>query len=255
MMQITKYLTLNILKSRFMAGYALLLFVLSAGLFMLSNDQDKAIIGIHNVLLILIPLVVMIYSVSEIYNSTDFIRLLLTQPVKRRFIFFSQYLSNTLVLLVVQLLPICLSMIFFSDGSYLLAIGLNIFFLTIIFSSISSFIAYKIDEKIKGIGMTIFLGIFFLAIYDGLVLLLIQAMSDYPIEQYGIVLCLFNPIDMCRILFIFKMDISALMGLTGAVMQKFIGSNLGSLIIYSVLSVWAIVPMMFAAKFFIKKDY
>jgi Cu-processing system permease protein len=238
-----------------MAAYALLLFLLSSGLFMLSNDQDKAIIGIHNVLLILIPLVVMIYSVSEIYNSTDFIRLLLTQPVKRKFIFFSQFISNTAVLLAIQLLPIVLSLILFSDGSYLMAMGSNIFFLTLIFSSISSFIAYKIDEKIKGIGMTIFLGIFFLAIYDGLVLLLIQAMSEYPIEQYGIVLCLFNPIDMCRILFIFKMDISALMGLTGAVMQKFVGSNLGSMIIHIVLCFWAIIPMSFAAKFFIKKDY
>ena len=146
-------------------------------------------------------------------------------------------------------------MVFFSDGSFIPNMMQTITFLTLIFSSISSFIAYKIDEKVKGIGITIFLGIFFLAIYDGMVLLLIQAMSDYPIEQYGILLTLFNPIDMCRILFIFKMDISALMGLTGAVMQKFIGSQLGAMIIYCVLFIWAIIPLSFATKFFIKKDY
>ncbi|OYU96433.1 MAG: hypothetical protein CFE21_08545 [Bacteroidetes bacterium B1(2017)] len=255
MNKITKYLSLNILKSRFILGYGLILFTMCSGLFFISNDQDKAIIGIHNVLLILIPLVVMIYTVSQIYNATDFIRLLLTQPIKRKFIFFSQFLSNTLVLLLVQTLAISLSLILFSDGSYLLTIFINVFFLTLIFSSISSLIAYRINEKVRGIGITIFLGIYFLAIYDGLILLLIQAMSDYPIEKFGIVLCLFNPIDLCRMLFIFKMDISALMGLTGAIMQQFIGSNLGSILIYAVLFIWILVPLALASKCFIKKDY
>lgn len=238
-----------------MISYGLILFILSSGMFTLSNDSDKAIIGIHNIMLILVPLVVMIYTVSQIYNSTDFIRLLLTQPIKRRFIFFSQFLSITLVLLMVQLFAIGLSLILFSDGSLLPVVMLNIVFLTFIFSSLSALIAYKVDEKVRGIGITIFLGIFFLAIYDGLVLLLIQGMSDYPIEKYGIMLTLFNPIDMCRILFIFKMDISALMGLTGAIMQKFIGSALGTVLIYSVLSVWVILPLWLASRYFINKDY
>ncbi|MDZ4666718.1 MAG: ABC transporter permease subunit [bacterium] len=255
MIKISKYLLVSILKSRFMLGYSLLLFAICTGLFLMSNDQDKAIIGIHNILLIMIPLVVMIYSVSEIYHATDFIRLLLTQPIKRKAIFFSQYLSNVLALLIVQLTAIGLSIALFSDGSYLLPILLNCTFLTVIFSSISSLIAYKINEKVKGIGVTIFLGIYFLAIYDGLILFLIQGMSDYPIEKYGILLSLFNPIDLCRILFIFKMDVSALMGLTGAIMQKFLGSALGSAIIYLTLLLWAIIPLAITTKLFIKKDY
>jgi Cu-processing system permease protein len=255
MMKITKYLSLSMLKSRFMMSYGLILFILCSGLFFLSNDMDKAIIGIHNVLLILVPLVVMIYSVSQIYQSNDFLRLLLTQPIKRKVIFYSQYISNTLVLLLVQTIPIALSLILFSDGTYLFPIILNLVFLTLIFSSISSLIAYKINEKVRGIGITIFLGIYFLAIYDGLILLIIQMMSEYPIEKYGIVLSLFNPIDLCRILFIFKMDISALMGLTGAIMEKFIGSGLGSLLIYTTLLIWAIAPLLFAAKMFNRKDY
>ncbi len=255
MIKISKYLLISILKSRFMLGYGLLLFIISTGLFLMSNDQDKAIIGIHNILLIMIPLVVMIYSVSQIYQATDFVRLLLTQPIKRQTIFYSQYLSNVIALLLVHLVSIGLSLILFSDGSFLIPILANCFFLTLIFSSISSLIAYAINEKVKGIGVTIFLGIYFLAIYDGLILFIIQGMSDYPIEKYGILLSLFNPIDLCRILFIFKMDVSALMGLTGAIMQQFLGSALGSAIIYLTLTIWAILPLYIAKKLFIKKDY
>jgi hypothetical protein len=51
------------------------------------------------------------------------------------------------------------------------------------------------------------------------------------------------------------MDISALMGLTGAIMEKFIGSGLGSLLIYTTLLIWAIAPLLFAAKMFNRKDY
>ncbi len=255
MIKITKYLTLSILKSKFIIGYGLLLFSICIGLFLISNDQDKAIIGINNLLLIIIPLVVMIYTVSQIYQSTDFIRLLLTQPIKRKFIFFSQFFSYTIVLGFIQSISITLSIILFSDASLLLTILVNSMFLTFIFSAISFLIAYSIDEKVKGIGVTIFLGIYFLAIYDGLLLFLIQAMSDYPIEKFGILLSLFNPIDLCRILFIFKMDISALMGITGAIMQKIIGSNLGTIVIFIVLSLWACLPLLLAGRKFIKKDY
>ncbi len=255
MIKITKYLTISILKSKFIIGYGLLLFSICIGLFAISNDQDKAIIGINNVLLIIIPIVVMIYTVSQIYQSTDFIRLLLTQPIKRKFIFFSQFFSYTIVLALIQSLSITFSFILFSDASLLFTVLLNSLFLTFIFSAISFLIAYSIDEKVKGIGVTIFLGIYFLAIYDGLLLFLIQAMSDYPIERFGILLSLFNPIDLCRILFIFKMDISALMGITGAIMQKIIGSNLGTIVIFIVLSLWACIPLILAGRKFIKKDY
>ncbi|MCG9879233.1 MAG: hypothetical protein MH472_01410 [Bacteroidia bacterium] len=255
MIKITKYLTLNILKSKFMLVYGVLLFVICVGLFTLGNDQDKAIIGIHNTLLILIPIVVMIYTVSHIYQSTDFIRLLLTQPIQRKYIFFSQFLSNVFALLLVQLSAIGLALVLFSDGSFLFSIMVNSTFLTLIFSAISNWIAFSIDEKVKGIGTSILLGIYFLAIYDGIILMLIQTMSEYPIEKYGITLSLFNPIDLCRILFIFKIDISALMGLTGAIMEKFIGSSLGSTIIYIVLLLWIGFPLSFAVKKFLKKDY
>lgn len=238
-----------------MLVYGFLLFMICAGLFALGNDQDKAIIGIHNTLLILIPIVVMIYTVSQIYQSTDFIRLLLTQPIKRKHVFFSQFLANVFALLGVQLIAISLAIILFSDGSYFFSIIVNSIFLTLIFSAISNWIAFSIDEKVKGIGFSILLGIYFLAIYDGVILMLIQAMSEYPIEKYGITLSLFNPIDLCRILFIFKMDISALMGLTGAIMEKFIGSSLGSAIIYVVLLLWILLPLSFSVKRFLKKDY
>lgn len=255
MMRITRYLVINMLKSRFVLAYGLVLFALCSGLFILSNDSDKAVIGIHNILLILVPIVVMIYTVSQIYNSTDFIRLLLTQPIKRQAIFFSQYLSDTLVLAFIQLLAVVVSFLIFADSDMLPQVIINCLLLTVIFTSISNLIAFRINEKVRGIGITIILGIYFLAIYDGLVLLLISAMSDYPIEKYGIALSLLNPIDLCRILFIFKIDISALMGLTGALMEKFIGSSLGSAISYLVLSLWAVIPLLLASRFFNYKDY
>lgn len=255
MMRITRYLTENMLRSRFALAYGLVLLAICSGLFLLSNDPDKAVIGIHNVLLILVPVVVMIFTVSQLYNSTDFIRLLLTQPVKRKSIFFSQYLSVTLMLALIQLVAVAASFLLFADTALLLQVLINVMFLTVVFSSISHLIAFKVNEKVKGMGITILLGIYFLAVYDGLVLLIINAMRDYPIEKYGIALSLLNPIDLCRILFIFQMDISALMGLTGALMEKFIGSALGSLIIYIVLLLWAMVPMVFALRFFNRKDY
>jgi Cu-processing system permease protein len=51
-----------------------------------------------------------------------------------------------------------------------------------------------------------------------------------------------------------KMDVSALMGYTGALYKDFFGSMSGMLYSMGIMTIWIVTPMMLALKVFGKKD-
>ena len=52
-----------------------------------------------------------------------------------------------------------------------------------------------------------------------------------------------------------QMDVSAMMGYTGAIYKQFFGSALGMSFTFGVLILWAAVPLYFAIRVFKKKDF
>jgi Cu-processing system permease protein len=80
------------------------------------------------------------------------------------------------------------------------------------------------------------------------------AFSDYPLEKISLVLASFNPVDLGRIFIMLHMDVSALMGYTGAVYKDFFGSYLGLLYTIGIMIIWIIVPLLLAVRSFKKKD-
>jgi Cu-processing system permease protein len=255
MLKTIKYIAIDILKSRFINAYLFFLFMLSMGLFYFTDDPEKGILGVSNVILVLVPLVCIIFTTTNIYNSVDFIRLLLTQPVSRATVFFSHYIAIVSSLLYAFILGTGIPVLLYSGGSQVLTILFTGVIITIVFSSVSFLISWKVKDRVKGIGLNLFTWLYFIAIYDGLMMIIIKAMSDYPVEQYTILLALLNPIDMCRILVMFTLDISALMGLTGTVLQAYLGTVAGTLIIYTSLLLWVLVPLFISRRIFLRRDF
>ena len=128
-------------------------------------------------------------------------------------------------------------------------------FLTFIFTGISFLIAVRNENRIKGFGIAILVWLFLAVIYDGLFLLSLIVFNDYPIEKLSLFLTMINPIDLSRILVILKMDISALLGYTGAVFNKFFGTNTGTLLSLLMLVVWTILPIFGFLYYVKKKDF
>ena len=92
-------------------------------------------------------------------------------------------------------------------------------------------------------------------IYDGLFLLSLLVFNDYPLDKFALGATLFNPIDLSRILILLKLDISALLGYTGAVFQKFFGTYLGMAVSFTLLTVWVIIPVAAMLRQTRKKDF
>jgi Cu-processing system permease protein len=73
-------------------------------------------------------------------------------------------------------------------------------------------------------------------------------------EKVSLIFTALNPTDLARILVLMKLDVSALMGITGAVFQNFFNSNIGISIAFSLLILWIIIPITWAFRLFNKKD-
>jgi len=126
--------------------------------------------------------------------------------------------------------------------------------LSVIFVAIAMLATVKTRDKAKGIGKVILVWLYFSIIFDGLLLFILFQFADYPLEKIMIGLIALNPVDLGRILILLKMDVSALMGYTGAIFKDFFGTQLGLLISFSILVIWIIIPTWLSLRKFNRKD-
>jgi len=260
MIKILKYSSYDLLRSRWSYVYFSFYLLLGIVLLFLNNDLSKAVITLMNVIIILVPLIGTIFGVMYYYNSQEFTELLLAQPIKRSSIFLGQYLGVALSLsmsLIIGLgIPFIAYGIFKSDAiwdfSLLLVTGT---FLTLIFTSLAFLIALYNENKIKGFGYAILIWLFMAVIYDGIFLMSLIAFESYPLDTFSLLGTMANPIDLSRVLILLKLDISALLGYTGAVFQKFFGTNFGIVVSISTLLLWVLIPTFLIQRKAKKKDF
>ncbi len=96
--------------------------------------------------------------------------------------------------------------------------------------------------------------LFFALLFDGMVLFLLFQLSEYPIEKAMVGISAFNPIDLARIQILLQLDVSAMMGYTGAIFKDFFGTTIGLIISFMLLCLWAIVPFFVSLFKFKNKD-
>ncbi|HNR48403.1 MAG TPA: ABC transporter permease subunit [Bacteroidia bacterium] len=255
MNKIVKYVTIDILKSKVVLTYLLFLFLTCFGIFNLDNNTTKGILSLLNIVLFIVPLVSLIYSTIYIFNSGEFIELLVAQPISRKKLITSIYAAVSLSLVTAFIVGAGIPVLIYSPDKIGLLFIITGALLTLIFTSLAFLGSVITRDKAKGIGMAIFIWLFFSILYDGILLLIMFQFSDYPIEKLIIVLSSFNPVDISRILILIHTDYSALMGYSGALFKEFLGSQKGSVVIFAILIAWIIIPAIAAIRKFIKKDF
>lgn len=254
MFKISKYVLYDILRNKVVLAYTAFLFIVSFSLFQMEENSGKAALSLLNVVLIVVPLVSLVFSTIHWYNSYEFIELMLTQPISRKKVLWSEYTGISSSLVTAFLIGVGIPVLIYNSNSTGIALLLIGSLLTLVFTSIAFFASVKSKDKARGIGTALLLWFYFALIYDGLVLTVLFAFSDYPMEKITLLLSSLNPIDLGRIYLMLQMDISALMGYTGAVYKDFFGSSIGLLYTLGIMLVWMVVPVLLALRSFSKKD-
>ena len=254
MNKIIKYVLYDILRSKIIVAYTLFLLLLSIGLFNLGGSPDKGLLSLLNLVLLTVPLISIVFATTHFYNSYEFMELLVSQPIKRSKIFMSEYLGVTLSLSAAILIGIGIPVLLFAPGSTGLYLVLTGVFITFIFVALAFLASVITRDKAKGIGIALLLWFYFALIYDGIVLFILYSFGDYPLEYATLALTALNPVDLGRIMVLLNLDVSALMGYTGALYKSIFGSMWGIGLSFGVMVLWVIVPLLSSRRVFQKRD-
>jgi len=257
--KIIRYELRNVLRSRSLIAYTLFFFGVTDVLLRFGGGA-RATLSLMNIVLLLIPLVSIVFGTIYLYNAREFTELLLAQPVHRRQLFTGQYLGLAMPLAAAFLIGLSAAVALHAgeDAGYLgtlIVVAICGIVLTLIFAAFAAFIAARIDDKVKGIGVAIGLWLACTVLYDGLVMLGMMTFADYPLERPALGLMIANPVDLARVLILMRLDVSALMGYTGAVFEKFFGSAGGVALASLALVLWTGVPLLLGARRFQRKDF
>jgi Cu-processing system permease protein len=254
MKKIIKYVIIDILRNKIMLAYTLFLLLISLSVFNLEDSSAKGLLSLLNIILIVVPLVSILFSAIYIYNSAEFLELMVSQPLKRKTIWLSVFTGLAASLAFAFFVGAGIPILLYeatATGFMMLGTGL---LLSVIFVAIAMLAAVKTRDKAKGIGVTILLWLYFSLLFDGLVLFLLFQFADYPLEKAMVGVSALNPIDLSRVLILLKMDVSALMGYTGAIFKNFFGTHTGVILSFVVLVLWIVLPTWLSLRKFNRKD-
>jgi Cu-processing system permease protein len=260
MARIARFECRDVVRSRWLVGYALFFLALSDILLRFSDSTVKAALSLSNVVLFIVPLVSLVFGTMYLYNAREFTELLLTQPVGRRQMFGGLYLGLALPLAAAFLAGVGAPLVFhgmddtvgIASLATLAAAGVG---LTWAFLALGLLISVRVNDRVRGLGVAIAIWLLAAVVYDGGVLLAASLFADYPLEKPMLGLMLSNPVDLARVALLLHFDAGVLMGYTGAVFERFFGSAVGTAAAGLALAAWIAAPLTLGMFGFRRKDF
>jgi Cu-processing system permease protein len=249
----------NVVRSKWLLSYVAFFLVATEGLLRFTGGGEKTLLSLASVVLFVVPLITIVYGTIYLYNSREFIELLLAQPLKRRRVFAGLYAGLAIPLatafVVGVVIPFAVRGMIFEDPRALATVIAGGSALTLTFTGIAFCIALRFEDRLTGLGAGMAIWLVLALAYDGAVLFIVVLMSDHSIEKWLLAVSLLNPIDLVRIALLLQFDISALLGYTGAVFNRFFSGAMGLAVIAAALTTWIAAPLALGYVGFKRKDF
>ena len=254
MRTIIKYVLLDLLKNKTIIVYTVILAALAFTVLNMDSNNSKGLLSLLNITLLFVPIISILFSTIYFFNSVEFTELLLAQPIRRKTMLMAEYTGVAFALSIAYLVGVGVPVCIFCSGPAAFTLIISGLFLTLIFSALALLIFVMFKDKTKGIGAAIITALFFTLLFDGLLLSFIYSFSDYPIDKPLLGLISLNPVDLGRILVLLQLDVAVMMGYSGALFKKFLGSATGSIYTVGCMLFWVIIPLIISVRVFKRKD-
>ena len=242
-LQILRYGLHDLARNRWVLAYGVFFAIACDLLLRLSGTTPQAMLSLLNIVILLIPLTTIVFGTIYWHGAREFNELLLAQPVSRSTLFhglFAGLMHRTLDAGTTAIV--------------LMMLGAGIA-LTGVFGALAVLIGGLVDDRLKGVGVALGTWLLLTVAYDGLVLLAGVRFSAWPLEGALLALMFANPVDLARVLLVMQFDVSALMGHTGAVFTRVLGTSLGATVALAGLVTWMVVPGLLALRAFRRRDF
>ncbi|MFO1519846.1 MAG: ABC transporter permease subunit [bacterium] len=248
------------IRNKWLLVYGLSFLLFSALItYMGASDPLQASGSLLNLMLLLVPLFSLVFGSISFSESLPFSEVLVAQPISRRQIFLGKWLGLGAGLSLSFLLGMGLGSLIQMNlaqkgfGSYFFLLFLGIL-LTFVFLSISFHMVNVARKRELIFGLVLVNWFFFFVLYDLIVMGVALAFGDYPLEIPMLIFVFLNPIDLARVLLLMQIDLSALMGYSGALFEKYLGATHGMIAGSLALVLWVLLPAVLGLRSFRKKD-
>lgn len=250
----------DLLRSRFIAAYFVFHLAAGYGLMTYAPAVSAGLAALLSLVLFLAPLCSLVFGVLYFHQSRGFHELMLAQPVARNPLMAGQALALGATLCAAFAFGIGLPTIWFGlqgpEDIRLLVIFLGGgILLHLSFLALAFLIAITVEDPLRGFAAALFLWLSMAFLYDGLLLLLLTLLADYPLDRFVIGAVLLNPIDLQRILVLMHLDASVMLGYTGAVFRRFFGTSLGVTAAVGAMTLWVVFPVLAFRARLKRKDF
>ncbi len=260
MTTIFRFCLRDLLRSRFIAAYFVFHLAAGYGLMTYAPAVSAGLAALLSLVLFLAPLCSLVFGVLYFHQSRGFHELMLAQPVARAPLMAGQALALGTTLCAAFAFGIGLPTLWFGlqgpEDIRLLIIFLGGgILLHLSFLALAFLIAITVEDPLRGFAAALFLWLSMAFLYDGLLLLLLTLLADYPLDRFVIGAVLLNPIDLQRILVLMHLDASVMLGYTGAVFRRFFGTSLGVTAAVGAMALWVVFPVLAFRARLKRKDF
>jgi Cu-processing system permease protein len=258
--KVLRYELRDVIRSRALILHGLFFLAVTWLLFRYGGGSSRALLSLSSVTLLAVPLVSTVLGIMFVYNAREFNELLLSHPTGRRQLFGGLYLGLTLPLVASYLAGVLLPVAIHGlDDPQLVGTVVMLCvagtMLTAIFTALAFTIALRFEDRVRGMGVALLVWIFLAVAWDALVMAGANAFWAWPLERPLLVAMVLNPIDLARVLLMLNLDVSAMMGYTGAVFQRFFGGTAGLAVAFAALTLWLALPLTAGFRRFCTKDF
>lgn len=247
-------------RNKWLVGYGLSFFLLGNLIVYLGGRNPLQASGsLLSLVLLVVPLFSLVFGSLSFTEALGFMELLAAQPVARRDLYLGKWFGLGTGLAAAFVLGM-------GGGSLLLinraGPGFFAFFLLLLlgaqlsylFTAVAFLLSNLSDRKEVVFGLVLAVWFFFFILHDLLILGTVILFGEYPLEPVILVLSAINPIDLVRVLLTLQLDLSALMGVTGAVFQKVFGGPGGAICGALMLLAWTVLPLWLGLRLFKKRN-
>ena len=256
MLRLSGYEWSNVLRSRWLLAYTVLLGTTILGLSYLAADARRTQLVLLSALLLLVPLVSILFATTYWYNSSAFTELLISQPISRGSLYCARVCalvgSLTASLAIGLLLPMA---VMFGLQPGMLWLFAGVASSGAVFCCLGTLISVSITDRLWGIGAALALWFYFVAVHDGLLLLGLYWLRDYPLETAGLVASGLNPLSATRVALLVYFDAPLLLGHAGALIRKLTAASSSVGLIAIVELAWTGAPFLIGRRVFSKRDF
>ncbi len=239
---------------------AVLLALMGDLLLRFSGAGATAVASLIDVVLIITPLAGLVHGTMQVHHARDVTELLLAQPVSRHRLFVRLWAGSALPLaagLAIGLVaPFAWQGRLGDPTARLLPwLALAAVVLALVSNALAFVIGLRIDDRVRALGVALAAWLAAAVLWDGIVLVVAIAFADRPVEVPMLLLLALNPLDIARVLLLLGSDAAAMLGYTGAVLARVLGSTAGRAVLACLLTAWLVVPLWLARRTFERKDF